>query len=54
VSSQRDHEARTSEIGDVDPFDEDVKVRARYLVAGNSDTADECQLFWRMLGIHPK
>jgi hypothetical protein len=51
--SQRDHEARTSEIGDVDLFDdEDVKVRARYVVAGNSDTADECQLFWRMLGIH--
>lgn len=57
--SARDFETSSSQIGDVDPFDEAVLGKARLLVCGNArgrsraaKVADADELM-RMLGIHP-
>ena len=49
----RDHQARTSEIGDPDDLDDITKAKARYTVAGHAKDAADCEMLWRMLGIHP-
>lgn len=51
--AHRDHESRSSEIGDVDPLDDGTKAKARYIVAGNAIDAEDAVMLWEMLGIHP-
>lgn len=52
--SPRDHQARTSEIGEPDPIPESTKDRARRVVAGSALDAQDCEHLWMMLGIHPR
>jgi len=49
----RDHEARTSEIGEVSPPDETTLYKARRTVAANSDSVADALDLMLMLGIHP-
>ena len=53
MSATRDHQARTAEIPDVDPFDVNTVERARACVYENAQNLQECSDLWRMLGIHP-
>jgi hypothetical protein len=49
----RDHEARTAEITDTDPFDETTLYQARLTVCANSSTSEEAIELMLMLGLHP-
>jgi len=51
--TMRDHEARTSEITEVAPFDETTLHQARLTVAGNATSIEDATLIMKMLGIHP-
>lgn len=51
--SPRDHQARTSEIGDPDPIPLSTREKARFVVAGHANDAQDCEQLWTMLGIHP-
>jgi len=51
--TMRDHEARTSEITEVAPFDETTLHQARLTVAGNATSTEDAILIMKMLGIHP-
>lgn len=57
--SARDFETSSSQIGDVDPMEDDMKRKAQMVIAGNARgrskaarVADADQLM-RMLGVHP-
>lgn len=57
--SARDFETSASQIGEVGPLAEDLKVKAQRIIAGNAqgDTHAErvadATLLMRMLGVHP-
>ena len=57
--SARDFEASSSQIGEVDDPGEDIKVRARAVIAGNARgrskraQVEDAALLMRMLGVYP-
>lgn len=57
--SARDFETSASQIGDVEPFAEDMKTKAQRVIAANAvgdgvaAQAADAALLMRMLGIHP-
>lgn len=57
--SARDFEASSSQIGDVEPFGEDLKRRAQLVIAASAVGPDhharvaDAVLLMRMLGVHP-
>jgi len=57
--SARDFEMVSSQIGDVDPLDDEVKAKIQKLVAANAagdtheDKVADATMLMRMLGVHP-
>lgn len=51
--SARDFETSSSQIGEVDDPGEDIKRKARLVIAGNSADADDAALLMQMLGVYP-
>lgn len=57
--SARDFETSASQIGDIEPFADDMKTKAQRIIAANAigdgiaAQAADAALLMRMLGIHP-
>ena len=51
--SARDFETSASQIGDVGDPGEDIKRKARLVIAGNSGDAADAALLMQMLGVYP-
>ena len=51
--SARDFETSSSQIGEVDDPCDDIKRKARLVIAGNSADADDAALLMQMLGVYP-
>ncbi len=57
--SARDFETSASQIGEVSPFAEEIKLRAQRIIAANAQgtgvaaQAADAALLMRMLGVHP-
>lgn len=57
--SARDFEMASSQIGDVDPLDDEVKAKIQKLIAANAagdtheDKVADVTMLMRMLGVHP-
>lgn len=51
--SARDFETSSSQIGEVDDPGEDIKRKARLVIAGNAADAEDAALLMQMLGVYP-
>lgn len=57
--SAKDFEASASQIGQVDPFSEEIKTKAQRIIAGNARgrskkaQVEDATTLMRMLGVHP-
>ena len=58
--SARDFETSASQIGEVDPFEDDIKTKAQRIIAGNAKgrtkkaKVEDAETLMRMLGVHPE